>query len=134
VEVGLHEVHHRVALDRRVRPTLLAQELVEAVLVVALDDLRPALVAALRDHPPGLGDRLLPHLVGGAATLLLGHGEGQQAAVTAGILERHPLAADMHQAPRVAHHELGHREVEQTAVLEREVVRARDAHAACLRV
>ena len=134
VHVRLDEVHDRVVLDRAVRPAAEAQELVQRVLVVVAHDLVPGGVALGLDHRAEVADGLLPQLVRGPAALGLGQIERQARGVRVRLRHRHPLAADVDQALRVAHHERAHRQPELVAVRERQVVGARDAHGARLGV
>ncbi len=69
VQVALDEVHDRVELDRALAEALVAQELVERVLVVELDDLGPGGLTVVLDHLFQVGDRGLPQVVGRAAVL-----------------------------------------------------------------
>ncbi len=63
-----------------------------------------------------------------------GEAEGQLFGMLIRLGRGHALAADVHEAVGVAHHEWPHGQVEKAAVLERQVVRARDAHRAGLGV
>ncbi len=134
VHVGFDEVHDRVVLDGSLRPALHAQELEQRVLVVIAHDLLPGLVACLLDHPSQVTGRAFPELVGGPTALVLGQVEGQAFGLGVGLGGRHPDAAHVDETLRIAHHERAKRQPEEVAVFERQVVDARDAHAARLGV
>ena len=134
VHVRLEEVHDREVLDRAGGPAAEAEELVERVLVVVANDLLPGDVALPVDHGAELADRLLPQVVGRPAPLLLGEVEVEARGVGVRLLDRHPLATDVHEALRIAHHERPERQPEFLAVRQREAVRTRDAHRAGLGV
>ncbi len=103
-------------------------------LVVLADDLRPRRLALVLDHRPQVTDGRLPQLIGGPATLVVGQGEGQARWLRVGLRHRHALAVEVDEAVGVAHHERPQGQVEEPAVLQRQVVGARDAHAARLGV
>jgi hypothetical protein len=129
VHVGLEEVHHGVVLDGALAPTLLPKELVERELVVAPDDLVPGRLAFVLDHGPQLSDGRLPELVGRAPSFVVGQVEGQAGRLGVRGFDRHPLAVEIDEALGIAHHERPQGQVEEPAVLEGQIVGARDAHA-----
>ena len=108
------------------------QELVQRVLVVAPHDLDPRVVAGALDHRADVGGRLFPQLVGALAALVFGQLIGQAVRTGGRFGGSHADAADVDQALWVAHHERPQLEPEVVAVLEGQVVRARDAHRAGL--
>ncbi len=128
VHVGLEEVHDRVVLDGALAPALLAQELVQRELVVLADDLRPRRLALVLDHRPQVTDGRLPQLIGGPTALVVGQGEGQARRLRIGLCHGHALAIEIDKAVGIAHHERPQRQVEEVAVLQRQVVGPRDAH------
>ena len=111
-----------------------AQELVERVVVVLGDDPVPAGLPVALDHRPQVADGRLPQLVRVAPALALGEHEREARRVGVGLRLGHPPAAEVDEGLGVAHHERAQRQPEQLAVAQREVVGARDAHAARLGV
>ena len=110
------------------------EELVERVLVVLSRDLDPRVGAVDVDERADVADGVLPERVGRAAPLVIGHREAEAVRVGVRLFERHARPADVHEPLRVVHHERPQLEAELLAVAQRQVVDARDAHAAGLGV
>jgi hypothetical protein len=134
VHVGLTEAHHSVQLDRALRPAAVLEELPDREPVVVLDDRdeRPLPLLLVSGHDI-LGG-LVPQVRVRAAALVLGELERQLVRVPLRLRHGHPLPAHVHQRLGVPHHERPQRQPEGLAVRQRQLVDARDAHRAELRV
>ena len=121
-------------LDRRLGPALLLQELARRVVVVPVDDLRPAVVALRGDAVGERPDRALPHRLAGQAALVLGKVGADQVGFRVDLAEAVLAAEQVAPRVRIVHREVGGRKAELVDVGQRQPVRARDAHRADLGV
>jgi hypothetical protein len=74
------------------------------------------------DHLPQVPRRLVPEGLDGPPLLVWCEVEGQAFRVALRVGRRHPLAADVDQSPRIAHHERSQLQAEQFAIRECQVM------------
>jgi hypothetical protein len=132
--VALAEAHEAVELDRALREAALAQERLDRVPPVLLGDGlqcdRAFALVPLAEVARGFVPQLRP----AAVALVLGQRERHEAGVALDVGQGHAPPGEVDRRPRALHADGAQLEAEQAAVLERQLVHARDAHTSGLAV